>query len=323
MRKTVALLALLLAYGTPWARAQVAVPEIGPVAVRLYDSREAITPSNNIVPDNPAALQWGAPSRIAGGTLNGHKSDQVDGKSTSYKGTFGGLRWVEQRTSIAVAGLDYKVDFPAGAPTPHLERHLSSGAIAFSVPTTLAWGFGVTHLNATTIPGSPVQETDARGWTLGASWRLSEGFFLGAGYGKEKATLSNPPLAQTGQFDRSHNMVGIGLRGGGTLVWHLEVDRLHRDDYKDNTGFVVLPGYDQSLYTAEGILGSWLFGYAGYTIDGQGPNQSRVQGYSADFGYAPLNGLTLTWRYENSKHSIAGLQVSSESLNSVALAWQF
>jgi hypothetical protein len=319
MRKIVGLLALLVACGATWAQAQVAVPEIGPGTVHLYDSREPITPSNTIVPENPAALQWGSPSRIAFGAVRGDKSDSVDGKSSSYNGHFGGLRWVEPRTALALGTLDYHVDFPAA----QLKTKVDTGAVSSSAPDWLAWGLGASHVRMSRQSPTLSQALDAHDWTFGLSLRMGEHAFLGGGYGKDTANLTS--AAYTGPADRSHYMAGVGLRGGGTLVWHLEADRIHRGAFTDPSGIAQVPGYDMTLGTVEAILGRWLFSYGSYSttsISFPAPG-SQVKGYNAAFGYAPLGGITLTWHVERSNHTIGALKASNETSQTLELSWQF
>jgi hypothetical protein len=330
MRKMAGWLALLLLAAAPWAQAQVAVPEIVPGAVRLYDAALPIVPSISVVPENPAALQWGAPSRLVGGALKGKRSEALDGDSSDYKGTFGGFRWVKERVSLAAAALDYSVDFPAATPEHHLERQLNAGAIAFSWPETLAWGFGVNHFHSKTLPGG-VQAEDSSGWSSGLSWRVGEHFFMGAGYGEDKADLTvtqapggSTPLPPTVvQARRSTSVVGAGLRGGGRLIWHVEADRIHRKDYQDGDRVTRQPGYNLDLVVAEGIVGDWLLTYNGYVVTPLGTQSEEVHGYTAAFGYAPLHGLTLTWHFEQDTHTLNSVDLSKEQINTLALSWQF
>lgn len=324
MRKFVGLLALLLAWGAPWAWAQVAVPEIGPGSVRTYDSRLTVLPSNSIVPENPAALRWGGPSRVVAGGLRGAASTATAGGSTSYNGTFAGLRAVGQMGAFAASTTHTTVKFPVAATLPRREKWMDSLALAFSYPGQLAWGVSATHYHADSTPGYPpiasINQEDSHGWTAGFSWRMGEHLFLGGGYGEDKADLKG---AYTGRTDRRHGMVGVGLRGGGTLVWHLEADRFRYDDNTDPAGLVRLPGYEVTQYTAEGILGSWTLTYSGYKLqDTTGP-APQVQGYSADFGFTPLYGLNLAWRFEHSDSTDNGTKVASQEVNALTVAWLF
>jgi len=304
-----------------WAQAQVAVPELVPGGFRIVDSRFPIAPIGSMVPANPGALQWGAPSRISLGALRGHKLDQVDGNSLSYDGSYAGLRWIRPRVALAAESLDFAVDFPGVAPAPHVEKRQGSLALSFSWPDSLAWGISSTsHAYQTVSPGPVLETLDGESWTAGLSWRLGESFFLGAGFGKDEGQLTG---AFVGTVTRDHNMVGIGLRGGGALVWHLEADLFHRDDYKDNAGAVQKPGYDLTLVTAEGIWGNWLLTYSVHDATANAVPDA-FKGYVIDFGYAPLTGLTVTWRSEHSKHTgLGGAEVSAESADSIAISWGF
>ncbi len=345
MRRHIALLALLLALlltalltgAAPWVQAQVAVPELVPAAVRVLNSRfpinatnSLVNPMSSIVPENPAALQWGAPSRIGGGVLQGDKRDIVDGDSTHYRGSFAGFRWVKQRVALAADTLDYSVDMekPVGSPA-HLERKEQAVALSFSLPEWLAWGVGSRSLTARE-GGPSATRVDSSGWNFGLSLRLGQILFVGAGLGHETASANLPPppppapaIPFVGDIERDVRMVGIGLRGTGSLVWHLEADSIHRDPFQDGGGVPRLPGHDLTLYVGEVQFGNWLLGYSNYSAKDLQPIGFQVSGYTVDFGLAPFSGLTLTGRSELT-HQVAGsLQTSSERINSVALMWQF
>lgn len=325
MRRILPLLVLLLAGGASLCLGQVAVPEIGPGSVRVYDTRPTVLPSNSIVPENPAALRWGSPSRVVVGGLRGHASTATQGASTRDDGSFSGFSLVGQAGAVAGESTHLLTQFPInGTTVPHVEKWLQSGALAFGAPETLAWGAGVTHFHADAVPGypaaAPITQADSHGWNAGLSWRAGEHLYLGGVYGEEKGFLDG---TFTGRVDRRHGALGVGLRGGGTIIWHLEADRIRYDDFLDRHGFVHLPGYGITQYTAEAMLGSWLFTYCGYTLKDSKGNAPDVQGYTADFGYSPLSGFNLTWRYEHSDGTQQGTRVTAQALNALTLAWLF
>jgi len=198
--------------------------------------------------------------------------------------------------------------------------------MSFSLPESLAWGVGS---RSVTLDGSGpnTSHVDANGWVFGLSLRLGEHFFAGAGLGHDTASANLPPggglPAFVGDLERDQRMVGIGLRGNGSVVWRLEADSFHREDYRDGLGGLHLPGYDLALYSAEVQFGNWLFGYAAYDASDFQPLGARIKGYSVDFGLAPFGGPTLTGRSELTRQEIGGAQTSLERINSVALLWQF
>jgi hypothetical protein len=49
----------------------------------------------------------------------------------------------------------------------------------------------------------------------------------------------------------------------------------------------------------------------------------EIDGYTFDFGYAPLLGFALSFRYEDSTLVSAGVETFSEKIHSVTAAWQF
>lgn len=323
MRKLMGVLAALLGLCVPLAQAQVATPELAPAGLRVYDSRFPISPMINIVPENPAAMQWGAPSRIGVGLLDGNKSDAFDGVSSSYDGNFGGFRWVRQRFSLGAETGGFTVEFPGAPPLARLEKKQSSFALAFSWPESLAIGLATHKWTDDTLspPGGQRDTLEFSSWTAGLSWRLGETFFVAGAFGQEDFQRTFP--AVPGTEGRDHYMAGLGLRGGGTLIWRLEVDTFHHDDFKDPVNMGFAPGYDLNQFSAEGILGGWLLGGAAYDLKGLQPMAPSISGYSLDVGYAPLTGLTLTWRYEHSEKNAGGTPISKEELNNAVVTWQF
>jgi hypothetical protein len=331
LRSSGLLLALLLG-ATPWAQAQVAVPELAPAAVRLLNTRfpvgptqiTPISPMSNIVPENPAALQWGSPSRIGGGVLQGDMSDLGDGTSNHYRGKFAGLRWVKQRVALAADTLDYSVQLTnlSGVVTD-VEHKKQSVALSFSLPESLAWGVGSRSLTFDDKNGVTPSRIDSSGWNLGLSWRIGQILFLGAGLGHDTASLVIPPPAIfVGDAERDYHMEGIGLRGTGAVQWHLEADSFHTETFVDSNGNPHLPGYDMTLYTAEVQIGAWLFGYAKHALsDLKGTN--HVNGYTVDFGLAPFSGLAITGRSELTRRESMGTTLAHERVTSAAILWQF
>jgi len=338
MRKRLVMLALLLAAAANWAQAQVAVPELVPAGVRIFNSRfqimgstiSFINPMLSIVPENPAALQWGSPSRIGAGALKGDMSDVGDGDSSTYKGSFAGFRWIKQRVALAADSMHYDVHLAnSGGTLTDLARQRQSVALSFSLPQSLAWGLGSRSLKyEETKPSS--SSIDSSGWNFGLSWRIGQILFIGAGVGHDNASLvlpPAPPAGFVGDAQRDYRMAGLGLRGNGSVVWHLEADSIHHDAFVDGSGKPHLPGYDLALYVAEVQFGNWLFGYSQHAIkdlppSGQ-PSSFRVNGYTADFGYAPFKGITITGRTELSRREMHGMQLAFERIRSAAVLWQF
>jgi len=323
MRKTMGTLAALLGLWVSLAHAQVAVPELAPAGLRVYNARFPIAPMINVVPENPAAMQWGAPSRIGGGVLDGARNSGLEGASSNYDGSFGGFRWVRQRFALGAETGSLNVEYPGAPQVAGIEKKQSSFALSFSWPETLAIGLA-THqwtLDTRTPPGGQRDTLEFSGWLAGLSWRLGEHFFAAGAFGQEDLERTFP--VAPGSESRDHYMAGLALRGGGTLIWRLELDTFHRDDFKDpvNKGFA--PAYDLNQLSAEGILGSWLLGGTAYDLQPLPSGAPTISGYSVDAGYAPLSGLTLTWRFEHSEQKAGGTPISKEEINNAVVTWQF
>lgn len=324
MRRVLPLLVLLISAGAPWARAQVAVPEIGPGSVRVYATQQPVLPSNSIVPENPAALSWGGPSRFAAGALHGNAKASATIGSVYYKGLFGGLRAVGSFASFAAAYTHYSVKYPPVGFQPRQEKWLESAALSLRVRDWLAWGASATSFRGESDPGypfaAPINKEDTHGWSTGLSARSGEHLYLGGAYGEDRATLNG---VFTGVAHRRHGMIGVGLRGGGTLIWHLEADRFRYEHFTDGAHFVRLPGYEMNQYTAEGILGWLMVTYTGYELWDDTNSALRTRGYSTDVGIAPLSGFNLGWRFEHSNTTDSGTKIATQQMTALTVAWLF
>lgn len=327
MGRWIALTLLLMATGASWAGAQVAVPELAPLGVRQYSVRAPIVPMTNATPENPAAMQWGTPSRIGGGVFNGTVTDSVFGQSSRAEGTIGGFRFVGHGMALAAESMDIAVDLPGIAPAPAAQLSKRARSVAASFPIVengLAWGLSRDVLvmeGNTGAPGYTATRLDISGWTFGISGWWGDHFFWGAAAGTDSASqvLPGPPL----DVKRDHNMVGLALRGGGSLVWRLEYDRLFRGDFQDTAGNLVEYGYTTSQYSLEAVWIGIIASYTGYTVtDPLGPG-SQVKGSTFDFGIAPLTGITITARIERSDTSTPAGDTVSESIRTIGASWQF
>ena len=325
MMRAAGLAVLLLASWFAIAHAQVAVPSIAPAALRINNSEIPIFATATFTPENPAALQWGAPSRIGGGTMvSANSSRRFDGKAESFKGTFAGLRLVGQRISLAAEVVDFEVLFPANVPPAlppkDVEERNSSLALAFSLPEWLAYGISSEKVERTIRN----RRIEVDGATLGISWRVGENLFLGAAVGKDDATRTFPLPQKSAERDTL--MAGVGLRGGGDLIWHIEYSYFRRKAFKDQFG-VALPGF-QGFEIQQGMIEAiwWdlLLGVTAYNGKSlESLNEEEIASLTVDYGIAPLSGLTLTGRYERTEHTVGDIEFSIEQVHSAAITWQF
>lgn len=325
MRSTVlvAMMGVLLA-APAWA--QVAVPELAPAAPRLYGSYSGLFGRTDIVPLNPGALQWGAPSRIGGGPLHGDVTIDPAAPgvpsetSSSAEGRFAGVRSVGERLSLAASLLDFDVSI-AGNENNQSTRQW---ALSFQGLPDLGVGLAQASRKRRTFDGT-VHATDSYDSSVvGASWRTGEHFFLGGAYGREVAHRRENGVS-LGKADRGLMMAGAGLRGGGGLLWHLEALTVRAQDFRDPQGFSVDQGYALNQATVE--VGFWnlLFGYTAFNADVEEPGgTASVKGFTADAGIAPAIGLTITGRYEANEYEAPDGSVTiQDKVASGAVTWQW
>lgn len=336
MRKIVGVMAVLMAAWAPWAHAQVAVPELAPGATRIFSSQLPIPAMTSFVPENPAALQWGAPSRFGGGMMRGHKSHLLDGDSSSDDGTLVGFRLVSMSLAVAGESMDMAVDFPATASggEAHHEKSQSALAVSFAWPDWLAFGLASQQSSLRVRPSdaAALHGVDLNGWVAGASVKVGELLYVGGAYGRDEAKPAyvDPSVTARGE----QGMVGIALRKGGDFIWRLEADVIHRNDFKDDNDVKVLDGYELYLGSADIMWGNWLLGGTAYQSQDVVLNGAQaaaigtnpvvnLNGYTIDYGYAPLAGLTVTGRFEHSELTSDRIQISFEEINSLVITWQF
>ena len=97
------LLALVLVVMlAPMAQAQVAVPGFTSGAPRVLMPGGIIPSRATFTTPNPAAMQWGAPSRAGIGQIDGTRENKINDSTSDITGVYGGLRYVADKGSIAV-----------------------------------------------------------------------------------------------------------------------------------------------------------------------------------------------------------------------------
>lgn len=318
------LLLVLLAAPPVWA--QVAVPELVPAAPRLYGVTTPVFARSSVTPPNPAAMQWGAPSRIGGGWLEGDSEDTRPALGTSDKlrGQFGGVRWVGETVSLGLEVLNVDTDYPNSS----IEEGGGAAAFAFAPLDNLAIGVSAEASEREETGAIPDRRLDLSGRALGASWRIGETLFLGGAVGRDYLDVQDLETAgsPTLKTDRGYTMLGIGLRGGGGMVWHLEYDVIDRRNFRDRFGNSIFRGYTLQQGAVE--VGFWglLFGYASYRADVERPpalGDMDISGFTLDGGILPLPGISIMGRLERTDVEVAGVKTTDEDVVSAMLTWQF
>lgn len=311
----------LITLGGGTLNAQVAVPNLAPGAPQLGNAFLFDISTYSFAPDNPAAMQWGSPSRAGGGWIEGSSnvSDPAIGKSDVVRGQYTGLRWVGEDISIAGEKSLLDVTFP----TNSIKEDHHSFAFAFETNNNLAIGISSTSGRKDFDLLGTNSSLKVTNRTLGFSWKTGENLFLGAAYGKDYAEISTAGVA-TVEAKRPYAMYGMGLRGGGGMIWHMEVTQIVKHSYLDTVGNHVAEGYGYKLSQGTLTFGFWnmIFGGSVYQLKADQATGPTVKGTVLDGGWAPPIGLTITGRWESNKMTNSTF-ANEERIISTIVTYQF
>ena len=303
MRQAVLLLVVPLLLVAGVAHAQVAAPELTPAAPRYYLSGLQGFNGATLTPDNPAALQWGGPTRVAAGAVQ-LKEENAPAPEQTYKGYYGGLRWVSDRWGFGLEHLSVKND------NGPVKETASSGHLSYQLLEGLALGAGLDRGKTDTGSGSADTEEN----TFGLSVNLKKVFFLGYAIGRDKYENS---AGVTGARDTT--LIGIAIRTEGTWRWHLAWDQLDKDNFDNNVGI----GFDATTLTVQLGAGNWLLGAQQVKIDPKG-STSQFKANVIDFGWAPeKSGLTLTARVSDGEVTDTGAVNQTDKGQSITIGYLF
>lgn len=312
------LLSLLLVFPILSAQAQVALPRIIPGAPRVLNARFPVEAENSFVPTNPAALQWGGPTRFGGGLIDGVSSHAISQMSGTIAGKFSGFRLVGETLAVGGQITDYTLESNYGFPSA---KSASTLALSFRLPASFAYGYSVTNSTLEMTDISQTTSTEFSKSLLGFSIKMSENWYIGAAVGNEEETRTLPgPLAT---LERDVRMSGIGFRSTGSVIWHMEASLV------DSGDLVAMDGsktYGHLLKQGVLEVAFWdlIFGITSYNVAGSGTrNNETISGYTLDYGYAPFSGLTITGRFERSTYDANGYVIAVEEINSLVVALQF
>ncbi len=302
------LLAALLLAGAGSAQAQVAAPSLVPFG---------------FVTENPAVMQWGAPSRV--GVAYGQFQQTLDppvGPALNDTLYSAGIRLVGNYLSAAVDGTHTET---SGVASFTANSDTLNGALGVRLGPMVT--FGVAQNSRTVkVTGDPSPESDqvdAPG--IGVSVRLGEWFFLGAGEAREYLSQTVTGVTPgTLTTYRDIEKYGIGIRTGTTVLMHLEYYYIGRTNYNDpilpNTIF--FSGKEtQGVGVAEFIFGPILVGYRQSHVD-RNSGEPTTDLQVADLGWAPRLGLSVTLHGEVQQEKAAAF-TNTTTTYAVAAAYLF
>jgi hypothetical protein len=273
------------------AQAQVAAPELTPVAFHNFLVGLLGHSGATITPDNPAALQWSDGSLVGAGEFN-----QSTSNGQTFRGKFVGFRGVGDRLGIAadVTRAD-QTDAPVG------KEYTNTTQLSLRLVGGLALGIGFDKGTAE----APTQTL--AGKTFGFSADLGKNFYVGAAAGRETE-------GGTASGDRSKRMYGIAWRPQGAWRWHLALDHVATGE----TG-ALLPGFKTDTATVQAAVGAWLLGVSQSRMEWPAFGISGTI-HTYDLGWVPeKGGLAVTLR-RIATDTNTGVTVA---LNSLAVSYLF
>lgn len=299
------LLAAVLAAGV--AHAQVAVPELAPAAPRYYDAGTLGFNSATLTADNPAALQWGMPSRVAFGLIELEEQTTAGTTRTSeFSGNYVGGRGVWEGWALGAEHLAVDEDAPGEG-----EETATSVHLAFRVLDALALGAGVDQAEASS--GTASNEIDST--TFGAAVNVDDQFYVG--YALSQDTFEDSAGTSA---DRDASMLGFGVRIESDWRWHFAYDVLDKDPFDDPNPF---GGFEATTLTGQVLAGELLVGVQRVEVD-DADGGDAFEATVFDVGWVPESGLTLTGRLADGETTAGagGVQRTHDHL-SVSVGYLF
>jgi hypothetical protein len=296
------LFAATLFAGIAWG--QVAAPSLTPFS---------------FVTENPAAVQWGSPSRVGAGVSQAQAlSDPTNPAQprarNNLSGGGGGLRWVGQVVSAAA---EYSHADNAG--TPHNEGEFSDDsrvALGLRLASFLTLGAGQVSQTVRTFQLGVLGEDAHEIPQYGLSLRLGEWLFLGGAAGQDFVKHTDL-LTPANGFKTSRDVAtyGAGIRTGGAVATHIEYYTVEHGKFaKKNLG--VTGRQTAGTGVAEFNFGGFLLGYA-TTHTTQDAAQPTIDNDRLDIGYAPFSGWTVVARGELAKLKFPQATAAATGTNSI------
>ena len=280
----VVLLGLLL-LGARNVPAQVAVPRLVPAAPSVGDPVESI-PTASFVTANPAAMQWGPPTRWGAGSLSAERTQTLPlpqdptmpAPRIEFGGQYVGGRSVEEDFSFAGEFLQIadETNFLLEA-----DWDVLSAGVAFKSGETITFGASLERAGTTNLGNS----LNFNSTNLGLSVKLSKNFYGGVALGTETVSSSF-----RGDENRSVQKLGLAFFTGRTVKWHLEGYQIAKDAaprFGDEFSSVTTNGA-----VAEVLMGPVLIGLSGTSSEKE-EAQKRVKTAALDLGWVPRRGWSL------------------------------
>jgi len=306
------------------AQAQVAVAPIEGATTRFT------TP-------NPAAMQWGAPSRVGIYQENGTQKDKdlVTGKVSAIvaktKETGAGGRYVHDR--FALAGQSASYSWNSGDPNPDTRTDQDTDvAASLAVGNNVALGIGqqstAVKIEKFNPGGNQKFNYDFTWQNIGASLAVTPFLYLGYVQQNEVQKFTDPAnAANNTKYKRTNTTWGVGFRSagkGGKVMAHVEYYATTTPNYTDTaTSQAVLDTKESSAnVVAEVVVNNILAGYKGTTITQ--PLQVTDTESTITLGWSPDHGLALSvYQTTGKNHDALNQKDVNRQSSGLALAMLF
>ena len=271
--------------------------------------------------ENPAAIKWGAPSRLGAAAVSQRDVDNPGNHATAYAGASGGFRLVGETLALGAEGLHLE-DQESNL---HDVRDSSSAALALQTGNSIAWGLGYNTFKQTLN----TVKTNSREPDFGISLRLGEVWFVGGTVGRESLSHKDALLPAADFYgERDVLRAGLGFRRGGTVLVHVEAFAINKPDFDTKTQGK-FGGEDTSGGTLEFTFWSFLLGGSTRHTQMHHALTDTIDHTTGDVGWAPRGGFSLTLHYEETR--VAFIQQPTDlvppkkvsTLESVVLAYLF
>jgi hypothetical protein len=299
--------------GAP-AHAQVAVPSLVPSAPRIGDPVFDV-PTVSFVTPNPAAMQWGSPSKWGGGQIRSERQQTLPAPPSpidEFSGLYIGFRKVEKTITFAAELLELSDDtnVPRTADWDVLD-----GAVAFQSGDSIAFGVGMDRTSTTTGTGNSLEFNTI---SLGMSIEVQSNVFIGFAIGTEDISSTF-----NGDDDRSVQKYGVAYRKGGAINTHFELYAVERDE-ADN--------FANEFTDVSTIVGVAEFNISNLLLAASisQTERDRIGIESAtvtfDLGWAPKNGLAVMFHQEQTTTEDVNAVVTTEfetDTTAISIAFQF
>ena len=313
---TTVLLTISLLFGLHrLAWAQVAAPSLFP---------------SEFVTTNPAAMQWGGPSRAGIIVGEGRTTDDPQASNGTTRIGAAGFRGVWDSFAIAAEGA--RGETTSGDVDTVLEQ--TQGAVSLRVLDSLA--LGAVYQESSFSEEQPTGFDIAVDSTLtayGASLRVAEFLFLGYGQGRESIDVEFTfPASSTPAFsdERDVRVYGAGIRAGSNFRIHVEAYKIEWDSIAIGA---VPPLTFQSSEIDERVeeVGILEIGWGSLIIGARAGTERNISddetthSVAYAIGLAPMSGWALVYQYEveETKDDATGDIQEKSELQAVALVYQF